>query len=255
MLDLAGWPTPGVEVGVRQPLLACMASQYAGWAVDVPAQADVSGFYALGSGPARALYRQEPIFDLIAHRDVATCAVLAMEAYQPPTERVASWIAERCGLPPDRVYLLVAPTASLAGSVQVAARIVETGMHKMHRAGFDITTVLSAFGSCPVAPVATDDLLAVGRTNDGILYGGRVWYTVRAEDARIEEVIDRLPSMASADYGVPFGRLYERACAEFYRIDPLLFSPAELWISNVKSGRTFHAGRLDPGLLQQTFFE
>jgi methenyltetrahydromethanopterin cyclohydrolase len=254
VVDVGGWSYPGVAVDVRRPLLACMASQLAGWAVKVPPEDDAPGFYALGSGPARALCRQEPIFDLIVHREAASAAVLSMETWDLPSEHAARWIAAGCcRLSAERLYLLVAPTASLAGSVQVAARVVETGLYKLHRAGFDLTRVVAASGSCPVAPLSADDLDAVGRTNDGILYGGRVWITVKCADAAVEAILDQLPSSASTDYGEPFGRLYERACADFYQIDPLLFSPAELWITNATSGRTFHAGRLAPELVQQSF--
>ncbi len=253
-LDLDGWSCPGVEVDVRHPLLACMGSQLAGWAVEVPREGDDAGFYALGSGPARALCRKERIFDLIEHRESSTAAVLAMESWGLPTERAADWIAEGCcRLSAEGLYLLIAPTASLAGSVQVAARVVEVALYKLHRSGFDLTTVFAAFGSCPVAPIAADDLAAVGRTNDGILYGGRVWLSVHCEDAAIEAILDELPSSASADYGVPFGDLYERACADFYQIDALLFSPAELYITNAKSGRTHHVGRLAPEIVRESF--
>ena len=146
--------------------------------------------------------------------------------------------------------MLVAPTASLVGSVQIAARIVETGLHKMHELGFDIHAVLSGFGSCPLAPVAADDLTAIGRTNDGVLYGGRAWYTVETDDAHIESVIERLPSVASRDYGAPFGELFQRYGGDFYKIDPLLFSPAEIAITNVASGRTFQAGGLNTAVLR-----
>ncbi len=254
ILDLDGWPTLGVELDVRQPLLACMGSQLAGWAIDVPAQADAPRFYALGSGPARALCRPEPIFDVISHREVARTAVLSVETWALPPEHAADWIAQGCcRLSAEGVYLLVAPTASLSGSVQVAARVVETALYKLYRLGFDLNRVMAASGSCPLAPVAGDDMTAVGRTNDGILYGGRVWLSVRCGDADIASVLDRLPSSASADHGEPFGRLYERACADFYRIDPSLFSPAELWITNVETGRTFHAGHLDPEIVRESF--
>lgn len=256
VVDVGGWSWPGVEVDVRHPLLACMGSQLAGWAVQVPADGDVHGFYALGSGPARALCRREPVFERIPHREQASAAVLCMETWDLPPAHAALWIAEGCcRATAEGLYLLVAPTASLAGSVQVAARVVETALYKLYRSGFDLTRVVAASGSCPVAPVSADDLAAVGRTNDGILYGGRVWLTVTCDDGAIEGVLGRLPSSASADYGVLFGRLYEQACADFYEIDPLLFSPAEVWITNATSGRTFHAGRLAPELVRASFLE
>ncbi|MHB0980174.1 MAG: methenyltetrahydromethanopterin cyclohydrolase [Thermoleophilia bacterium] len=252
MLDLDGLTLPGVEVNAHRPVLACMAAQYAGWAVNVPASATSPPYFAMGSGPARALYRGDPIFEIVDYRDPAETAVLTLESRQLPSAAAAGWIAEKCGVSPDRLYLLVAPTAGLVGSVQIAARIVETGLHKMHEVGFDIHTVLSGFGACPLAPVASDDLQAIGRTNDAVLYGGRAWYTVRTDDALIEQVIEKLPSMASRDYGVPFGELFQRYGGDFYQIDPLLFSPAELAVVNVTSGRTFRAGRIDAAMLEKT---
>ncbi len=252
MVQLGGLTLPGVEVNVHRPLLACMAAQYAGWALNVAESAASPSYFAMGSGPARALYRGDPIFEIIDYRDPGEAAVLTLESRRLPPAEAADWIAEKCGVTPDRLHLLVAPTASLVGSVQIAARIVETGMHKMHEVGFDISTVLSGFGACPLAPVAGDDLQAIGRTNDAVLYGGRAWYTVRTDDAEIERVIEGLPSMASRDYGVPFAELFQRYGGDFYQIDPLLFSPAELALVNVTSGRTFRAGRVDVAMVERT---
>jgi methenyltetrahydromethanopterin cyclohydrolase len=196
----------------------------------------------MGSGPARALYRGEPIYEHLSYADHAQVGVLALEARQLPTEAAADKVARKCGVSPASLYLLVAPTASVVGSVQVAARTVETGLHKMAEIGFDVNVLLSGYGTCPLASIAKNDLRAIGRTNDAVLYGGQAWYTVRTEDERIEEVIDRLPSSASRDYGTPFYDLFRRYDGDFYKIDPLLFSPAEVFVNNVTSGRTFHAG-------------
>jgi methenyltetrahydromethanopterin cyclohydrolase len=236
---------PGVTVWVSDPPVACMASQYAGWAVKT------EKYFAMGSGPARALYAHEPLFADLTYRDRADVAVLALEARKLPTEAVATKVAEKCGVAPANLTLLVAPTASLVGSVQVSARVVETGLHKMLEVGYDITTVRAGIGSCPLAPVAQDDLHAIGRTNDAVLYGGRAWYTVETQDAAIEAVIDRLPSSASRDYGTPFYDLFQRYNGDFYQIDPLLFSPAEICINNVVSGKTFRVGQVNPAIIQK----
>lgn len=235
---------PGVTVSVSHPVVACMASQYAGWAVKA------EGFFAMASGPARALYAGEPLFEHVAYRDRADVAVLALEGRQLPPVEAADKIARKCGVAPDQVYLLIAPTASLVGSVQVAARVVETGLHKMHEVGYDIDTVIAGIGTCPLASIAKKDLQAIGRTNDAVLYGGRAWYTVRTEDAQIEDVIERLPSSSSHDYGTLFYDLFKRYDGDFYKIDPLLFSPAEVRINNVASGRTFQAGAVDPDMIR-----
>jgi methenyltetrahydromethanopterin cyclohydrolase len=247
-LDLEGVWLPGVTVAVSHPVVACMASQYAGWAVKK------DKYFAMGSGPARALYCGEPLFEKLDYKDQADVAVLALEGRELPPEEAAHKVADKCGVAVDKLYLPIAPTASLVGSVQVAARVVETGMHKMLEVGFDIGTVRSGFGTCPLAPIAKNDLRAIGRTNDGVLYGGQAWYTVETEDTQIEAVLESLPSSASRDYGTPFYELFKRYDGDFYKIDPLLFSPAEVFINNVTSGRTFHAGGINGELIQRSLF-
>jgi len=243
----------GIQVTVGNPTLACMASQYAGWAVS-RSKTDPGGpFFAMGSGPARVLARKEALFKDIDHGEPPTCAVLAMEGRQLPTEEVAAYIAEACGAAPRDLYLVIAPTASLAGSAQVAARVVETGMHKLHELGFDLSAVLSGFGACPVAPVAKDDLRAIGRTNDAVLYGGRAWYTVDCEDEALEGILEKIPSQASRDYGTLFYDLFMRYEGDFYKIDPMLFSPAQVSFANSRTGRTFSAGETNLDLLRKSF--
>jgi methenyltetrahydromethanopterin cyclohydrolase len=154
---------------------------------------------------------------------------------------------------PSDLTLVYAPTASLAGGVQVAARVVETALHKLHEIDFDVRRVLSGFGTCPLPPVARNDGEAIGRTNDAVLYGGQVELTVDAPDDELEAIVGRVPSSASEDHGEPFGAVLERADWDFYKIDPLLFSPAEVRLVSVKSGRSFHAGGVEPDVLERSF--
>jgi methenyltetrahydromethanopterin cyclohydrolase len=226
-----------------------MASQYAGWAVRL------GKYFAIGSGPARALYADEEIYKKLDYRDQAKTAVLMLEGRALPGEEEAGFIAEQCRVQPQQLTLLVAPTASLTGSIQVAARAVETCLHKLMELGFDIRKVTAASGLCPLAPVAADDLRALGRTNDAILYGGRVFCAVQAEDDELGALIEKVPSASSQDYGTPFYELFRRYDNDFYRVDRLLFSPAQVEINNLNSGRTFSAGRLNPSLLKASLFE
>jgi methenyltetrahydromethanopterin cyclohydrolase len=240
------WP-PGVAVSVSQPVAACMAAQYAGWMIKE------GEYLAMGSGPARSLYAGEPLFQRLAYRDESDVAVLALETRDMPPIAAVERVAGKCGVSPERLFLLVAPTSCLVGSVQVAARVVETGLHKMHEIGFDIDSLVSGFGTCPLAPLAKSDARAIGRTNDGVLYGGRVWYTAAAGDADITAVIERLPSSASPDYGTPFYDLLKRYKGDFYQIDPMLFSPAAVCINNATSGNTFCAGQVNVELIRESF--
>jgi len=249
-LDFDGLRLPGVSVTVSHPPLACIAAQLAGWPVRVGGES--SPYKAMGSGPARALYGVEEIFERLGYRDQADAAVLCLEGGQLPPQEVTEDVAAKCGVLPDSLYVLIAPPASLVCAVQVAARVVEAGLHKMMEVGFDVRTVLSGFGTCPLAPIAADDLRAIGRMNDAVLYGGRAWYTVRADDARIEPVIEQLPSSASRDYGTPFYDLFQRYGCDFYKIDPLLFSVAEIFVNNLSSGRVFHAGGVNCEMVRRS---
>ena len=248
-LDMGDLWLPGVNVSVSHPPIACLAAQYAGWEVKT------DDYFAMGSGPARALYCGDPVFEHLAYRDKADVGVLTLEAGQLPTEAAADKVARKCGISSESLYLLVAPTASLVGSVQIAARVVETGLHKMVEIDFDVEVVFSGSGTCPLAPITPDDLEAIGRTNDAVLYGGRAWYTVETDDAVIEEAIERLPSSASPDYGTPFYDLFQRYEGDFYKIDPMLFSPAEVFVNNVKTGRTFRAGGLNEDMIRRVLFD
>jgi methenyltetrahydromethanopterin cyclohydrolase len=250
-LNFGPFTLPGVGIMASRPVEACMAAQYAGWSVEVKVEGQKS-YRAMGSGPARSLYGKEALLQKLGIPEKADMAVLALESHKLPGNEVASWTAEKCGVSPERVTLLVAPTASLAGSVQVAARVVETGLHKMFEVGFDISSILSGFGVCPIAPIARDDLQAIGRTNDAVLYGGQAWYTAKTGPDKIEEIFEKLPSSASRDYGTPFYELFRRNDFDFYKIDPLLFSPAEVYINELTSGRTFHAGRVNSKILQKS---
>jgi methenyltetrahydromethanopterin cyclohydrolase len=234
----------GVQVWTDHPAECCMASQYAGWAINP------EGFFAMGSGPLRAKARVEKeLFSKLGYVEDASRGVLVLEGRTPPTDAVAEWVARKAGIAPDQITFAVAPTASVAGGVQIVARIIETGLHKMETLGFDVTRVVSAMGTAPLPPVAKNDMRAIGRTNDCVLYGGRARYTVRADDEKLAHLAERLPSSSSSDYGTPFVEIFRRYDNDFYKIDPMLFSPAEVWLTSAITGRTFHAGQLNPAVL------
>jgi methenyltetrahydromethanopterin cyclohydrolase len=226
-----------------------MASQYAGW------QIKVEKFFGMGSGPMRAAYGKEELFNDIPGREQAPVAVGVLETRKLPGDAVAAYLAERLGLAADRLTLLTAPAFSIAGNLQVVARSLETALHKLHELKFDLRQVVSGYGAAPLPPVAADELSAIGRTNDAILYGGRAVIWVRAEDDQLAEVGPRVPSSSSPDHGAPFTEIFERAGRDFYKIDPMLFSPAELVLSNLKSGRSHCFGQVAPDILRRSFFE
>jgi len=246
--DVEGIACPTVQVQTDHPVTACMASQYAGW------QVSAGKFFAMGSGPMRAALGTEELFNHIAGREKAPLAVGVLETRKLPSDEAIAWMSDRLKLPAERLTLLVAPTASIAGTVQVVARALETAMHKLHELKFDLTQVVSGYGAAPLPPVAHNDLEGIGRTNDAVLYGGRVILWVRGDDAQLAEIGPRVPSSSSAAHGAPFAEIFEKAGRDFYKIDPLLFSPAELVFHNLTTGRTHSFGRCESAVLRRSFY-
>ena len=248
-LTLGGENWPGVLVRTDHPAIACMASQYAGWAIHV------GKYFAMGSGPLRSHVRVEKeLFEKLHYAEQASAGVLVLEGRELPTDAVAAYVATKSNLSPGQLTFVVAPTASLAGGTQISARMLETGLHKMEALGFDVRKVVSGIGTAPIPTVAKNDLRGIGRTNDCILYAGQAHYTVRADDTELADLVTKMPASASKDYGTPFYDIFERYNRDFYKIDPLLFSPAEVWLTSVASGKTYHAGRLDVEVLKRSLY-
>jgi methenyltetrahydromethanopterin cyclohydrolase len=239
---------PAIQVTTDAPVAACLASQYAGW------QIQLDGFFAMGSGPMRAIYAGEEIFQRIPGKENASCAVGVLETRRHPTEQVITHLVRKLPTTVDKITLLVAPASSIAGTIQVVARSVETALHKLHELKFDVTQVMSATGIAPLPPVAKDEKLAIGRTNNAILYGGRVTLWVKCDDELLETFGPKVPSNASPSHGRPFADLLSEAGGDFYKLDPLLFAPAEITFVNLKSGRAFRFGAVSPSILERSFF-
>jgi methenyltetrahydromethanopterin cyclohydrolase len=246
--EVARTPCPVVQVATDHPVLACMASQYAGW------QIALEGFFAMGSGPMRAAYGKEELFDDIPGREQAPVAVGALETRKLPDDAVVEYLCRALDLPAGKLTLLAAPASSMAGNLQVVARSLETALHKLHELKFDLGQVVSGFGTAPLPPVAVDELQAIGRTNDAILYGGRVVLWVRSDDEKLAEVGPTVPSSASPDHGAPFAEVFEHYGHDFYRIDPMLFSPAVVAFHNLSTGKSQVFGRPEPEVLQRSFY-
>jgi methenyltetrahydromethanopterin cyclohydrolase len=238
---------PVIQIASDDPVRACLASQYAGWHVKA------AGFSAMGSGPMRAAAGREAIFNHIPGREQPPCAVGVLETRKHPTEDVIASLVAHLPNTAEKLTLVVAPAASMAGTVQVVARSLETALHKLHELKFDLAQVMSGYGVAPLPPVAPDEGKAIGWTNDAILYGGGVVLWVRADDEILDQIGPKVPSTASPDHGAPFADVFKRYGGDFYKIDPHLFSPAVVEFRNLKTGRVHTFGRTEPDLLRRSF--
>jgi methenyltetrahydromethanopterin cyclohydrolase len=190
----------------------------------------------------------------IGFRETENAIVGVLETRKPPPHAVVAAVAAKCKVLPSSVTLLAAPTASLAGGVQVVARSVETALHKLAELKFDLGRIQSAHGSAPLPPVARADLAAIGRTNDAVLYGARVVLYVTGDDESIEQIGPQVPSSSSRDHGEPFSSIFAHYNHDFYAVDPLLFSPAQVVFQNLETGRSHAFGRIETDILARSFW-
>ncbi|MSR30421.1 MAG: methenyltetrahydromethanopterin cyclohydrolase [Gemmataceae bacterium] len=244
---LQGWDGPAIQVRTNHPVAACLASQYAGWKIQG------TKFFAMGSGPMRACYAKEEIFNTVGGKETPGFAVGVLETGTLPGAEVIAQLGEKLQLAPEKITLCLAATSSVAGAVQIAARSVETALHKLHELGFPVHTIQEGTGWAPLPPPTPDFIQAIGRTNDAILFGGLVHLWVNCEDDLIGQIGSKAPSNQSGDYGAPFGEVFSRAGGDFYKIDPLLFSPARVVFNNLKTGKVFAFGELNPQLLRKSW--
>ena len=261
--NLDGHYIPSVNVYTSEPIISCMASQLAGWNVKLKKEVEKEGvikkktiFQSLGSGPARAKSKVEKLFEEIKYTDDSDCAVIVFETAKLPNEEVMAIVAEKCGVDTSKTYAVCAPTACLTGSIQVAARIVETGIHKLHEIHFPLDVLKDGFGTTTIAPIAKDDLGAMGRTNDSISAAGMTYYTIDVEKDKQDEIFDLLkkaPANTSSSYGRPFLETFKAANYDFYAIDPGLFAPAIYTVTNVQTGKSITVGEINHNLLKESY--
>ena len=249
-IPINGVRLQAVRVITDFPLLACTASQIAGWRLET------GDFAPILSGPARALnIEPDHHFDHIDYRDNHHEAVIAIQTSEPVRPEWAELIARQCRIKPEDLYILVASNSSLVCAVQVVARSVEQTIHRLEEEGLAMSAVFSAHGFGVMPPLVEDDLLAMGRINDSLLYGSEATFYVRHEDdAFVEAVVNKVVSQASRVYGRPFIEIFEEAGRDFYNVPLDLHSPAVCHLNNMTTGNTFSAGEINTAVLTRSFF-
>lgn len=240
------WPL-SVKVHAKSPVIACLGSQYAGWALSH------EKFFSLGSGPARAIAQREEIYQELNYQDQCEQSVLVLETDKIPPVEVIEKVARDTKMQAKDLTFILTPTRSLAGTVQITARVLEVALHKLHTVHFPLDALVDGYGIAPIPAPSPDFLTGMGRTNDAILFGGFVHLYVKSTDEAAEKLAKELPSSSSKDYGRPFAEVFKAVNMDFYKIDPLLFSPAKVTITNLETGRSFFAGDFNESLLEQSF--
>jgi methenyltetrahydromethanopterin cyclohydrolase len=239
--------TTGIQIVTNDPVIACLGSQYAGWSLSE------GDFFALGSGPGRALAAKEDLYGDIAYSDTGEAAALVLEVDKRPPATLVAQIAKDCGVAEDKLTLILTPTQSLAGNAQVVGRVLEVALHKAHAVHFPLERVVDGAGLAPLPPPGADFLSAMGRTNDAVLYGGQITLYVEGPEDEAEQLANQLPSSTSRDHGRPFGEIFAGYNYDFYACDAGLFSPAVVTVTALQTGKSFTAGGFEPALIEKSF--
>ena len=240
------WPLE-TEVKTQHPVISCLASQYAGWNLSF------EKFYSLASGPGRAIARREDLFKELNYKDQFEFVYLVMEVDKTPPQEIIEKISKDCKTNPEKIVLILTPTTSISGIIQIVSRVSEVGLHKLHTLKFPLKNVKEVSGSAPIPPISNDFITSMGRTNDAILYGGNVELKVQGTEEQIINLAKNLPSTSSKDYGKPFSEIFKDYKGDFYAIDPNLFSPGKVKIISVDTGKSFEEGVINTDLINKSF--
>ena len=240
---------PSISVITDFPAEATLGSQFAGWSINK------DNYRAMGSGPARVLARKpKHIFEKLPLVEEIEEAVIVLETDKLPNDKVLKYIAEKCKVELDSLYVVVVPITCLAGSTQISGRSIETALHKLFDLGMDVNQIISASGTAPIAPIHSKDSdLMMGRTNDMLIYGAEVYLQVDFKDeSELLGYLKKATSESSSKYGSLFYEIVKEAKGDFYKIDPAIFAPAKIIANNVNSGKTHSIGRVNSDMLEKS---
>ncbi|UPM42518.1 methenyltetrahydromethanopterin cyclohydrolase [Halocatena salina] len=252
--EIGGTPRPVVDLSTDHPAFSLLCSQKAGWELSIgdesASDADETVYEGLGSGPARALVATEEEFRQLAYADAFDFAVLAIESDSLPTPAVAAHVATMCDTEAGQVFLPTASTASIAGSVTMAARAGELATFRAFELGYDPLDILSVSSRAPVAPVAESEERSIARTNDALVYGGQVHLTVESDAG--SELFSKLVSSAPEEYGTPLETVFDEVDWAFEELPASVFAPAQVTV-DVVGGPTRSFGSVNEEILVESF--
>lgn len=239
LLELDGEPWPHVEIQTDQPYWGCFVCQSGNRALSIDEPKTIP------SGPACILADHDHIGGELGITDDSDCAVMILEVGVLPDDSACKALAERCGVIPSRLGIVIVPTASLAGIVQITGRTVEVAMHKLDNLGVDIRKISSGIGRCPILSPVSADPEAISRVNDVMVCGSQVWLASSGLDREVfTALIPKVPASAHPYYGKPFAEIYAEA-ERFFEVDKSYYSPAEISIIDLENGLKGHAGKRD----------
>jgi methenyltetrahydromethanopterin cyclohydrolase len=243
----SSFTAPTVQVTTAHPVLATLGCQAASWNINK------KGFFGMACGPGRAL-AQKPSrsYKLLNYQDNNSKGIICLEADKMPTDEVIDYLAEKCSVNKENLFLLLIKTNCLVEFVQMAARAIELGIFRLvEQLGYAKEKVLHAIGTGIIPSVSDNKEIANDRVNNGLIYGTRLHLSIRSDpEDDLTELLPKVPSNASSSYGKRFQILFEEAGKDFANFDLTLLAPSELVVNDFRTGKKYHYGKIDTQFLE-----
>jgi methenyltetrahydromethanopterin cyclohydrolase len=218
-------------------------------------------YSALSLGPAKAL-AQEPkeVFDKVDYKDKSDVGVLVLQADNFPDEKVSEYIASKCKISPENLYLVMAPTASVAGSVQVSAHVLEDSLWRLtDYLDYEYSKVKYITGSSPISPVYPEIWRRPGITPDDMIRNaGRIhFYVYSSEGDDLQKIADEMIIEKTQAFGKPFFEILNSGIfskgldKKTLGREGWTYVIAEAMVTDLRTGKVFKAGKIHADLIRK----
>lgn len=215
------------------PSVATLSCQLAGWSIEI------GGKKKLGSGPARIPAKKPgALIDKVGYHESSEKSSLVLETNVLPDKGVCRKILDATGS--NELIIAAFRDDSTVGLINVLARIVEVGLFRLHNLGFDVNRISSAGGEVAIPPLTRDIMFT---SNDAIIYQGLVFLEV---DGWVPDLTAKAVSKSSSVYGKSFKEIFSEAGGDFYKIDPDIFAPARLEVTDLRDGKEYSSEEVKP---------
>lgn len=208
------------------------------------------------SGPARAKHHDDYSAATGYHDAGTKYAVVAYQIDYLPAEGLVAQLAEKVGVRPENLYLMVARTGTMTGSIHIAARNVEQTVPTLLDKGFPVASIVHAMGTAPILPPLDDEWDAYGRVNDALIYGQETNLWVDCEDEAITSLTDRLTMDQPGNgevYGRPFKEIFASCNNDWCQLPREWDAPSKVNFYNLRTGNSFSVGSHNKAVLLADF--
>lgn len=241
---------PTAVIEVDRPAITQMCAHIAG--LYLPYR----GYHQPVAGPIRSITSTDHWSDCVAYRDTeAKKAVGCLQITTLPDEELAQKIADAVGKDPSDLYLLASRTSTIVGAVQIIARNIEQAFATIaDHPDFPIECIVQAVGYSPIATIEDDEIIAMGRVNDCLIYGAESTLYCDCEDSLIEQMLEKLPLCKNESvYGIPFEEMFREAGCDWAHVPRDYDAPCKVNFINVRTNHFYSAGMIHYGVLERDF--